>query len=106
MRISTLYSLFRRYSSTSSCSTPTTPTMTSSMPPPTSRKIWMAPSWAICSMPFTNCLRFMVSFCSMRAKCSGEKVGIPANCTFCLPVHSVSPMEKMPGSNRPMMSPA
>ena len=25
---------------------------------------------------------------------------------FFLPVHRVSPMEKMPGSNRPMMSPA
>ena len=30
-----------------------------------------------------------------------EKVGIPANSTFFLPVHRVSPMEKMPGSNRP-----
>ena len=34
-----------------------------------------------------------------RQKCSGAKVGMPANCTGGLPVHSVSPMEKMPGSN-------
>ena len=33
----------------------------SSMPPPSSLKIWMAPSCAICSMPLTNCLRFIVS---------------------------------------------
>ena len=36
---STPYSLLRRRSSTSSCSTPTTPTMTLSMPVPSSRKI-------------------------------------------------------------------
>ena len=34
IRMSTLYSFFRRYSKTSSCKTPTTPTMTSSIPAP------------------------------------------------------------------------
>ena len=60
--ISTLYSFFRRYSSTSNCSTPTTPTITDSIPAFGSRKIWMAPSCAICSTPLTNCLRLSVSF--------------------------------------------
>ena len=57
-------------------------------------------------MPLTNCLRFRVSTCSIAAKCSGAKVGIPSNCTFILGSHTVSPMEKIPGSNTPMISPA
>ena len=40
-------------------------------------KIWMAPSWAICSVPLTNCLRFMESLADTRQKCSGAKVGMP-----------------------------
>ena len=104
-RTSTPYSFFRRVSSTSSCSTPTTPQMTLSMPKPGSRKICTAPSWASSCMPFTNCLRLSVFTCVMRAKCSGENVGMGGNCT-CSPLHTVSPMLKMPGSNRPTMSPA
>ena len=41
-----------------------------------------------------------------REKCSGAKVGIPAKANGVLAVVSVSPMEKIPGSNTPMMSPA
>ena len=48
----------------------------------------------------------MVSICFSRAKCSGAKVGIPSNCTGSLEVQSVSPIEKMPGSKTPMISPA
>ncbi|VWM00120.1 Uncharacterised protein [Collinsella intestinalis] len=57
-------------------------------------------------MPFTNCLRLSVSTCVTRANSSGANVGMPVNCTGFLPVQMVSPMEKMPGSNRPTMSPA
>ena len=61
MRRSTPYSFFMRYSNTSNCSVPTTPTTTSSKPLSGILKIWMAPSCAICSTPLTNCLRFIVS---------------------------------------------
>ena len=54
--------LVLQYSSTSNCSTPTTPTITDSIPAFGSRKIWIAPSCAICSTPLTNCLRLSVSF--------------------------------------------
>ena len=53
-----------------------------------------------------NCLRFIVSFWRTSAKCSGANVGIPLNCTLCPGEQIVSPIEKMPGSNTPMMSPA
>ena len=53
-----------------------------------------------------NCLRFNVLICVMRAKCSGAKVGMGGYCTGFLPAQIVSPIEKMPGSNRPTMSPA
>ena len=66
----------------------------------------MAPSWAICSVPLMNCLRFMVSLGDTRMKCSGSKVGMPENLNFFPGTVTVSPMEKMPGSNTPMMSPA
>ena len=66
----------------------------------------MAPSWAICSTPLRNCLRFMVSTERIRSKCSGAKVGMGSNWNFFPGAHRVSPMEKMPGSNTPMMSPA
>ena len=77
-RMSTLYSFSRRYFSTSNCSTPTTPTMISSIPVLYSWKIWIAPSCAISLMPLMNCLRFIVSSWRTRAKCSGAKVGIPS----------------------------
>ena len=80
--------------------------MTSSMPAYGTLKIWMAPSWAICSVPLMNCLRFMVSLGDTRMKCSGSKVGMPWNRNFFSGTVMVSPMEKMPGSNTPMMSPA
>ena len=51
--------------------------MTSSTPVYGSWKICIAPSCAICVMPFSNCLRFMVSIRSTEAKCSGAKVGMP-----------------------------
>ena len=54
----------------------------------------------------TNCLRFMVSFGLTREKCSGGNVGMPAKRNFLPGVVMVSPMEKMPGSNTPMISPA
>ena len=57
-------------------------------------------------MPLTNCLRFIVSTCDTRAKCSGANVGIPSNVNGVFAVVIVSPMEKMPGSKMPMMSPA
>ena len=66
----------------------------------------MAPSWAIWVIPFTNCFRFMVSICRTRAKCSGAKVGIPSNANFSDAVVIVSPMEKIPGSKTPIISPA
>ena len=40
------------------------------------------------------------------SKMLGGKVGMPENLTGGLPVHTVSPIEKMPGSKRPTMSPA
>ena len=42
------------------------------------------------------------------AKCAGcgAKVGMPPNLNFLPGTVMVSPMEKMPGSNTPMMSPA
>ena len=104
--MSMLYSFLRRYSSTSNCSTPTAPTMTSSMPLFGSWKIWMAPSCAIWVTPLTNCLRFMVSTCEITEKCSGANVGMPSKRTRSFGSQIVSPMEKMPGSNTPMMSPA
>ena len=79
--------------------------MTSSIPILYSWKIWIAPSCAICCMPFMNCLRFMVSTWRTLAKCSGAKVGIPSNWNG-FAVVSVSPIEKIPGSNTPMISPA
>ena len=97
---------FMRYWNTSNCSVPTTPTMTSSMPEFGTLKIWMAPSCAICSVPLRNCLRFMESLALTRAKCSGAKVGMPPNLNFLPGTVMVSPMEKMPGSNTPMISPA
>ena len=66
----------------------------------------MAPSWAIWLMPLINCFLFMVSIWRTLAKCSGAKVGIPSNWNFPPGAHKVSPMEKIPGSNTPMMSPA
>ena len=51
--------------------------MISSMPESISWKIWMAPSWAIWVAPFTNCLRFMVSFCCTRLNSSGARWGYP-----------------------------
>ena len=39
-------------------------------------------------------------------KCSGSKVGMPPKRNFLPGTVMVSPMEKMPGSNTPMMSPA
>ena len=80
--------------------------MTLSMPKPGSRKIWTAPSCASSSMPFTNCLRLSVFTCVTRAKISGANVGISGYCTRHLPAQTVSPIEKMPGSNSPTMSPA
>ena len=71
-----------------------------------SENIWIAPSWAIWVVPFMNCLRLRVSFWRIRAKCSGANVGIPSNLTFFLGEHKVSPIEKTPGSNTPIMSPA
>ena len=95
-----------RYWNTSNCSVPTTPTMTSSMPEFGSLKIWIAPSCAICSVPLMNCLRFIESLGLTREKCSGAKVGMPPNLNFLPGVQMVSPIEKMPGSKTPMMSPA
>ena len=80
--------------------------MTSSRPASGILKIWMAPSWAICSVPFMNCLRFMVSLGLTRMKCSGSKVGMPEYRNFLPGTVTVSPMENMPGSKTPMMSPA
>ena len=105
MRISTLYSFSSLYFSTSNCSTPTTPTMISSIPLWSSWNICMAPSWAIWVIPFTNCFLFMVSTCLTLAKCSGAKVGIPSYFTSIPGAHTVSPIEKIPGSNTPIMSP-
>ena len=53
-----------------------------------------------------NCLRFMVSLGATRMKCSGSKVGMPEYLNFFPGTEMVSPMEKRPGSNTPMMSPA
>ena len=106
MRRSTPYSFFMRYSNTSNCSVPTTPTTTSSKPLSGILKIWMAPSCAICSTPLTNCLRFIVSLGETSMKCSGSNVGMPEKRNFLPGTVIVSPMEKMPGSNTPMMSPA
>ena len=53
-----------------------------------------------------NCLRFIVSICLTLAKCSGANVGIPSNINFLLDEHIVSPIENMPGSNTPIISPA
>ena len=39
-------------------------------------------------------------------KCSGSNVGMPEKRNFLPGIVIVSPMEKMPGSNTPMMSPA
>ena len=59
-------------------------TMTLSIPAPGSRKIWMAPSWASSSHALDELLALeRVSTCVMRAKCSGENVGICGNCTRC-----------------------
>ena len=51
-------------------------------------------------------LRFMVSTWRTLAKCSGAKVGIPSYTTLSLGMHTVSPIENIPGSNTPMISPA
>ena len=40
------------------------------------------------------------------AKCSGAKVGIPSKRTFLDGEQTVSPIEKIPGSNTPIISPA
>ena len=55
---------------------------------------------------FSNCLRFIVPTRSTPAKCSGAKVGMPSKQASIPFSQIVSPMEKMPGSNTPMMSPA
>ncbi len=39
-------------------------------------------------------------------KCSGANVGMPSKRTCIFGSQIVSPMEKMPGSNTPMISPA
>ena len=104
--ISTLYSLFNLYSRTSNCSTPTTPTMISSIPTWFSLNTWIAPSCAICVTPLTNCFLFIVSTGLTLAKCSGANVGIPSNLNFFEGIHNVSPIENIPGSNTPIISPA
>ena len=48
----------------------------------------------------------MVSTGLTLAKCSGAKVGIPSNLNFLEVAHKVSPIENMPGSNTPIISPA
>ena len=100
----TPYSVFKRYSSTSICSTPTTPAIISSRPMLGRLKVWIAPSWLSWLMPFKNCLRFMESSGETRQKYSGANSGMPEYLTG-EPVQMVSPRRKMPGSNRPMMSP-
>ena len=80
--------------------------MISANPASCSWKIWMAPSCAICSTPFTNCLRFIESNWMTLAKCSGANVGIPSYSKSSFGRQTVSPIEKIPGSNTPMISPA
>ena len=104
--ISQPYSFSSLYLSTSNCSTPTTPTMISESPAVYSWNIWIAPSWAICVTPFTNCFRFILLSCTTLQKCSGANVGMPSYSNFLPPVVSVSPMENRSGSNTPITSPA
>ena len=66
----------------------------------------IAPSCAICVTPFMNCFLFIVSTGLTLAKCSGENVGIPSNLNFFEGLHKVSPIENIPGSNTPIISPA
>ena len=80
--------------------------MISSIPVLNSWNIWIAPSWAIWLIPFTNCFLFMVSIWRTRAKCSGAKVGIPSKANFFPGAQMVSPIEKIPGSKTPIISPA
>ena len=53
-----------------------------------------------------NCFLFIVSTGLTLAKCSGANVGIPSNLNFLGFKHKVSPIENIPGSNTPMISPA
>ena len=73
----TPYSLFRRYSSTSICNTPTTPAIISSRPMLGRLKVWIAPSWESWFTPFRNCLRFIESSGLTRLKNSGANSGMP-----------------------------
>lgn len=52
---------------TSNCKVPTVPTIYESIPAPARWNSWIAPSCVSCSIPFTNCLRFMVSLAWTRA---------------------------------------
>ena len=67
----------------------------------------MAPSQAICSMPLRNCFALHGIQAAQPLEVLGRegRDGIKLK-TSLAAVHRVSLMEKMPGSNTPMMSPA
>ncbi|CSB92386.1 Uncharacterised protein [Vibrio cholerae] len=100
---STLYSDFRRDTTTSNCSTPTAPTMRSLFW--SGRKTCTAPSSESCTKPFSSCFCLSGSRRRIRRNSSGAKFGIPVNFSVS-PWVKVSPIWIVPWLCRPIISPA